>query len=1287
LQSEEKTPWVKEKEMSNDVQRIQERGKISLAMRGFVGGFISADQVTRTLSLVLLASCAIAGERSETRTFPQIDAGKLERGKTLSSTTGKAYGKVPLSFEPNQGQVDARVKFVARVSGYTLYLTADEAVFAGGDGLVQRMKLIGVNRSMQFEPLERQPGISNYFIGDDPSKWRINVPNFGRVALRDVYPGIDLVFYGNERQLEYDWVVAPQADPKQIRVKWEGPSQVTKSAQGDLVLSASLTQQRPVVLQEGKRVQGGYRVQGREVAFELASYDAAKPIVIDPVLVYSTYLGGNDSDDGYGIAVDGSGDAYVTGSTPSINFPIASPFQGTKGGELRNMNAFVTKINAKGTAYVYSTFLGGRGAAVGRGIALDASGNAYITGYASGDFPTKLPISGGSNTADAFVTKINTAGSALVYSTLLGGSANDFGYGIAVDGSGNAYVTGFTESPDFPTRNSLQANFGGGSDAFVTKINAAGSAYVYSTYLGGSGTEIGYGIAADAAGNAYVTGLTQSTDFPTANPLQPSYRGNVDENENGDAFVTKINPSGSAYVYSTYLGGSGGDAGYGIALDTSGNAYVTGRADSSDFPTRNPLQTYVGIGNTFVTKINTAGSEYIYSTYLGGSAASIGLGIAVDGSGNVYVTGDAGANLTTVNPLQATFGGDAGSAFAMKINAAGSAYIYSTYLGGNGYDYGTGIAIDDSGNAYLTGMTESPHFPTVNPLQGSSGGGRDAFVLAIFSLPQPFATGGEAVSAGGGSGSISLTFPQGWAWTASSDASWVTLNGPTSGTGSGTLSFQVGSNGGTGRSATITVAGSSFIIEQQAATIPGLSLIGSVAHLAAEENWTTAFTLVNKGAAPAQVRLSLFGDALDPNGNGPLTLPLDFPQQTALSGPLLATSLDRTLAANASLIMNTAGQQNPQVQTGSAQIAATGAVDGFAIFHQVVTTQEAVVPLETRNASSYLLPFDNTNGLVMGVAVENVAVQDAIVGVIIRDDNGVVISTAGANLALPGKSHTSFVLSDPTLGFPVTAGKRGTIEFDTPSGGRIAALGIRFSPPNNALTTIPALANVGIGGGSIAHLASGGDGWQTTFMLVNTGSSATQVTLSFFNDQTGLPLPLPLSFPQLGTANFYPVPSVTRPLAAGASLVIVSTGAQQLLTGSAQLSTSGNVSGFVIFRHNNQEAVVPLENRNANAYILAFDNTGGTFTGIAVNSVAAQAVSVPVIVRDDTGAQIATDTLNLAPNGHAQFTLATDKYPGTANIRGTIEFDRPSNAQIGAIGIRIPSGVAHTYTTLPALVE
>ena len=658
------------------------------------------------------------------------------------AAAGNTYGQLPLSFEPNQGQTDARVRFFSRASGYMLFVTANESVFAGRDGSVERMKLIGANPKPRFEPLDKQPGISNYFIGNHPEKWRTNLPNYGKVALKDVYPGIDLVFYGNERQLEYDWVVAPGADPGLIRVKWEGASQVTRNSSGDLVLSASLIEHKPVVLQEGKRIEGGYVVRGRQVAFEIARYDHSKPLVIDPVLTYSTYLGGGGVDQGRAIAVDGSGNAYVTGFTSSTDFPSGNSIQNKFGGG--TFDAFVTKINAAGSARVYSTYLGGDVTEQGTGIAVDGSGNAYITGFTNSyDFPTSKAIQSafGLGAQDAFVSKIDAAGSTLVYSTYLGGGATDFGQGIAVDGAGNVYVTGYTNSNDFPTNSALQTTNGGiGYDAFVTKINAAGSAYVYSTYLGGSGDEFGEGIAVDAAGNAYVTGITYSTNFPTTNPLQPNFGGFT------DVFVTKINAAGSVRVYSTYLGGSGADVGTGIAVDGSGSAYVTGYTLSSDFPNKAPLQMGNGgaANDAFVSKINTAGSALVYSTFLGGTGDDRGAGIAVDRAGNAYVTGStASSDFPTANPVQTKNGGGV-DAFVTKLNVTGSAYGYSTYVGGNGDDFGSGIAVDASGNAYVTGAAGSANFPTANPLQASYGSFGDAFVLSI-SAPAQITSGAHFV--------------------------------------------------------------------------------------------------------------------------------------------------------------------------------------------------------------------------------------------------------------------------------------------------------------------------------------------------------------------------------------------------------------------------------------------------------------------------------------------------------------------------------------------------------------
>ncbi len=556
----------------------------------------------------------------------------------------------------------------------------------------------------------------------------------------------------------------------------------------------------------------------------------------------------------------------------------------------------------------------------------------------------------------------------------------------------------------------------------------------------------------------------------------------------------------------------------------------------------------------------------------------------------------------------------------------------------------------------------------------------------LFSIPfgvnqliaSPFPAAGQVLPASGGSQSLTLTFPPIYTWTVSTNADWITLTEPT-GRGITQLSYQVAANSGAARSGTINVAGFSFTLEQQAATIPNLSFIGSMPHVAAEENWVTTFTLVNKSSVPAQTRLNLFGDP-----SGELTLPLALAQHAEVPDPLLATSLDQTLSANASLTINTAGPQTPPVQIGSAQLAATGAVDGFAIFHLIPSAQEAVVPLETRNASSYLLAFDNTGGVVLGVAVQNVSPQAANIGVVIRDDTGSQLA-AGPLPTLAGGGHTSFVLSAQ---FPQTANRRGTIQFNTPPGGRISVLGIRTTPlgSSTTLTTIPALANIGAHGGSIAHIAVS-NGWETTFVLVNAGATRSAATLKFFDDG-GNPLPLSVSYPQLG-GNATTVSSVNPSVGAGGMLMVAANGqlSNPVQIGSAQLTTTGNISGFVIFRYNpnGQEAVVPLESRNANAYLLAFDNTNGTATGVAINNVSTQAVNIPVIVRDDTGAQVATDALNLAANGHLAFTLGTDKYPATANIRGTIEFDTPAGAQIGALGIRIP--VAHTFTTLPALAK
>ena len=455
-----------------------------------------------------------------------------------------------------------------------------------------------------------------------------------------------------------------------------------------------------------------------------------------------------------------------------------------------------------------------------------------------------------------------------------------------------------------------------------------------------------------------------------------------------------------------------------------------------------------------------------------------------------------------------------------------------------------------------------------------------------------------------------------------------------------------------------------------ATTVSGLPYVGSMPQFASQDDWTTTVTLVNKGAASSQAMLSAFADS-----GLPLVLPLDLVQTSTNS---LAATVNQSIAPNASLIVQSSGALTAPLLVGGAQVAGTGALDGFAIFHINSTSQEAVVPLETRNASSYLLAFDDTNNVQTGVAIENISTQAANVNVIVHDDTGALVGTG--TISLPASGHTSFVLSTQ---FSWTANIRGTAEFDTPTGGQISVLGIRYTPPGT-VTTIPALANVGTSGGSMAHIASGG-GWLTTFVLVNTGTSAATAQLSFFDD-SGAPLPLPLFSPQTNTSSG-PSSSVNATLTAGQTFVIEANGSASstVQTGSAQMTTNGNVSGYVIFRYQNgQEAVVPLENRNASSYLVAFDNTASTATGIAVNNASPAAINIPVVLRDDTGAQVGTGSLALPANGHSSFVLST-QFPATANIRGTVEFDTPSGATIGALGIRTPPAL--TFTTLPSLAK
>ena len=553
------------------------------------------------------------------------------------------------------------------------------------------------------------------------------------------------MYYGNQRQLEYDFIVTPGADPKIITLGFEGADKLEVDTHGDLVLhtdGGNIRFYKPLIYQEvkGRRqiVPGSYSVNQKRLGFQVGAYDGTKPLVIDPVLAYSTYLGGSGIEESRDIAVDAAGNAYVTGHTTSTDFPTANALQPAHDPSF--WDAFVAKLDPTGSALVYSTYLGGNGFDFAGGIAVDGTGSAYVTGETSStNFPTLNALqptkaSPEQDGRDAFVARLDPSGSALIYSTYLGGTQNDTGSNITVDAAGAAYVTGSTISADFPIANALQPSYGGGGgDAFVAKLTPTGSSLLYSTFLGGNNADNAYGIAIDTSDHVYVTGNTGSSNFPTVNPIQPIFGGGSLLNQ--DAFVARITPSGNALVYSTFLGGNELDQGWGIAADASGHAYVVGRTQSTNFPTANALQSAYGGGflDAFVAHFDSTGS-LIYSTYLGGSGRDDGFAIAVDSSGNPYVMGSTGSlNFPLANALQPTFGGGNSDAFVTKLNASGSAFEYSTYLGGSG-DEGpavVGIAVDPSGSAYLAGITDSDNFPIANALQSTRSGSTDSFVAKI----------------------------------------------------------------------------------------------------------------------------------------------------------------------------------------------------------------------------------------------------------------------------------------------------------------------------------------------------------------------------------------------------------------------------------------------------------------------------------------------------------------------------------------------------------------------------
>ncbi|HEX7318340.1 MAG TPA: SBBP repeat-containing protein [Pyrinomonadaceae bacterium] len=745
----------------------------------------------RGVTLALLLALALFGNLPFTSSAsappaaplppPGAVAGSPVTDKQTRARVAESFGKLPLYFVENRGQIDKRVGYYVQGSDKTVYFTNEGLTFL----LNPKSEAQPASRKADQQQAERwslkldfagaRPGVRpegreptgatfSYFKGPR-TQWQAGLKSYSEIVYRELWPGIDLVYAGTVNRMKYTFVVKPGADPDRIKLAWRGAGGVKLNAAGELEVSTpagGFTDERPVSWQQrdGRQVDVAtkYRIeakgeQGKQqrakgaiaYGFEVGEYDRSRELVIDPaVLVYCGFLGGIEDDEADGIAVDSAGNAYVTGITQSTepSFPVTvGPDLTHNGGQ----DAFVVKVNAGGTALVYCGFIGGSNFDEGNGIAVDSAGNAYVAGVTSSteaSFPVTVGpdlTSNGDN--DAFVAKVNASGTALVYCGYIGGSDIETGFGIAVDSAGNAYVTGstFSNEASFPVTVGPDLTFNGFLDAFVAKVNASGTV-VYCGYIGGSGFDGGNGIAVDSAGNAYVTGQTDSTeaDFPVTVGPDLTFNGF------NDAFVAKVNAVGTVLVYCGYIGGSDRDSGNGIAVDSAGNAYVGGatRSTEADFPvTVGPDLIHNGGNDAFVAKVNTSGAALVYCGYIGGSGFDRGSGIGVDSAGNAYITGDTDsteADFPVTDGPDLTHNGS-DDAFVAKVNASGTALVYCGYIGGSDTDSGHAIAVDSAGNAYVTGRTfstEAEGFPlTVGP-DLTSNGDVDAFVAKVSTAPQ-----------------------------------------------------------------------------------------------------------------------------------------------------------------------------------------------------------------------------------------------------------------------------------------------------------------------------------------------------------------------------------------------------------------------------------------------------------------------------------------------------------------------------------------------------------------------
>jgi len=1211
----------------------------------------------------------------------------LETGSaTRNAGVVEAYGRLPLGFDCNDGQTDSRVKFTAAGPGYALFLTGDAAVLRLDDRVL-RMRLAGA-RAERIEGLDALEGKSNYFLGNDPRKWRRDVARYRKVRYRRLYPGIDLVFHGAGGRLEYDFVVAPGADPARIRLAFDGARVVRLEQAGDLavdtgsgelrVLRPSIYAERP----EGRMAVGGrFRpLGGAEVGIDVDPYDRGTPLVIDPVLSYSSVFGGSGADFATGIAVDSQGNAYVTGSAASTDFPTTSAGVSPTGG-----TSFVAELDAAGRNLLYSTYFGGSGSDASLAIAVDRTGAAYVAGSTnSADFPVTPEAFRTAKAAgsDAFVCKLVPGGSALAYSTFVGGGGSDAARAIAVDSSGNAYVAGSTASIDFPTTaGAFRTVLAGGSDAFALKLNPFGTALVYSTLLGGSSADNGTAVAVDASGNAYLAGDTASSDFPTtAAAVQANKRGGT------DGFAAKLDPSGKTLLYSTFLGGAGEDLPRAVAVDGGGSAYVAGSTGSANFPTTSGAYRTASAGASaaFVTKLDALGRTLAYSALISAGASDAAAGIAVDALGNAYV---AGSTTSSGLPVSAdAFQKSFASAAAYKSSDSGASWSPSS-SGFGGFST-LAFALDPvNASIAYAGTDTAGIFKTTDggkSWSAASAGLTDLRVPVLAIDPRTPAT----LMAGTSRAGVFRSLDGG--------ANWMPVNSgfPPAPSGSAnavnalaidpanTAVVYAGTTGGLFKT---TNSGASWSAADSGLLDPNITAlaidptetetvycaagsIGTFKTFTAGVRWIA----VNLG----QPRAVITSILVDPR----------FPTNVyaALSGLGVYMSDD----AGRTWLLRSLGLQSTSVTalaldpTFTSRIyAATSDRGLFKTFDRAMQWDVAGVGLTSKTVDAIAVHPTNPANVFAGTP----GGEDAFVVKLNPAGSALLYATylggtgadAASALALDSTGSVYVAGGTVSLDFLATSGA-----FKTPlSHGRdVFATKIAADP---TLPQVTLFAQVAVG-----------KGYTTTFILENTGSARADGTLSL-RDQQGEPLSVTLTDAASGQA---PAQGSSFSLAIAAGAVRVLTAerpsASDTLTGWARADTLGGaLAGVSTFQFTEDRVLKAVAGVLGSAPIsvatLPVDNDDAEsrFTGFAVANYNTEEIGVKIVTLDERGAVsdvITPRDLNPLPPGHQAAKFLHEYLPGRLKFRGSAVLIARGGKKFSVVALLSNQGL---LTAIPVVAE